>query len=180
MEKATRKLCLLAMGTALFVVLSLCLQVPVFENYYLCLGYVPMMVFCYYFGPAAGMTVGCGGVILYCLLINGLRGMPGWAAGNLLIGLVVGLTCRITAQMKNRGARHLLLAASVVVAVAVGILGVKSAVEMLLYAQPIWLRMGKNLYAFAADVVVLLVSLPICASLEKVIYSKFGDLCITR
>ena len=59
MGKATRKLCLLAMGTALFVVLSLCLQVPVFENYYLCLGYVPMMVFCYYFGPAAGMTVGC-------------------------------------------------------------------------------------------------------------------------
>lgn len=179
MGKATRKLCLLAMGTALFVVLSLCLQGPVFENYYLCLGYVPMMVFCYYFGPAAGMTVGCGGVILYCLLINGLRGMPGWAAGNLLIGLVVGLTCRITAQMKNRGARHLLLAASVVVAVAVGILGVKSAVEMLLYAQPIWLRIGKNLYAFVADV-VLLVSLPICASLEKVICGKFGDLCITK
>ena len=40
--------------------------------------------------------------------------------------------------------------------------------------------MGKNLYAFVADVVVLLVSLPICASLEKVIYGKFGDLCITR
>ena len=35
----TRKLCLTAMGTALFVVFTLCLQVPVFENYYLCLGY---------------------------------------------------------------------------------------------------------------------------------------------
>ena len=30
----TKRLCLNAMGVALFVVLTLCLQVPVFENYY--------------------------------------------------------------------------------------------------------------------------------------------------
>ena len=35
----TRKICITAMGIALFVVLALCLQVPVFENYYLCFGF---------------------------------------------------------------------------------------------------------------------------------------------
>ena len=39
MSANTKKISLLAVGIALFVVLSLCLQVPVFENYYLCLGY---------------------------------------------------------------------------------------------------------------------------------------------
>ena len=73
----TKKLCITAMGIALFVVLSLCLQVPVFENYYLCLGYVSMMVFCFYFGPLSGMLVGSLGVVLYCLLIHGTRGDAG-------------------------------------------------------------------------------------------------------
>ena len=91
MNITTRKLCLIAMGIALFVISSLCLQVPVFENYYLCLGYVVMTVFCFYFGPLSGMAVGSLGVVLYCLLTSGLRGMPGWAIGNLVIGLAVGL-----------------------------------------------------------------------------------------
>ena len=49
----TRKLCVTAMGVALFVVLALCLQVPVFENYYLCLGYVVMTVFAVILDPSA-------------------------------------------------------------------------------------------------------------------------------
>lgn len=39
----TKKLCINAMGIALFVVLALCVQAPVFENYYLCLGYVVLL-----------------------------------------------------------------------------------------------------------------------------------------
>ena len=37
-----KKICMNAMGIAMFVALTLCLQVPVFENYYLCLGYIVM------------------------------------------------------------------------------------------------------------------------------------------
>ena len=92
----TKKICVAAMGCALFVVLALCVRAPVFENYYLCLGYVVMAVFCYFFGPFSGMIVGSLGVVLYCLLTDGLRGMPGWAVGNLVIGLLVGLTCTAT------------------------------------------------------------------------------------
>ena len=157
------------MGIALFVVLSLCLQVPVFENYYLCLGYVVMTVFCYYFGPISGMAVGGLGVVIYCVLINGLRGMPGWAVGNLVIGLIVGLCCKLTLKLQNKTLRHILIGVAIVVSVAIAMLGVKSLVEAFLYTQPILLRMAKNVYAFVADVVVMIFSLPICVILKSVI-----------
>lgn len=168
MKKSINKMCVNAMGIALFVVLSYCIQFPVFENYYLCLGYVAMTVFCYYFGPVSGMIVGGFGVVLYCLLINGLNGMPGWAIGNLFIGFVVGSTCKITSKMNKQKLRHLIIGSSILFSVAIGMIGIKSIVETLIYAQPMILRIGKNLYAFVADVIVMLISLPICVSLKKV------------
>lgn len=171
----TRKICLTAMGTALFVVLTLCLQVPVFENYYLCLGYVVMLVFCFYFGPFASAVVGALGVVLYCLLTSGLRGMPGWAAGNIVIALAVSLACRYTAGWKKRWLRSAVLLCVIVLATAAAILGVKSMIEMILYAQPFLLRAAKNVYAFAADILVMAVSLPICEKLEGILRKLFPE-----
>ena len=171
----TKKICFTAMGVALYVVLALCLQVPVFENYYLCLGYVSMRGFCCFFGAASGITVGVLGVVLYCLLINGLRGLPGWAAGNLVIGLVVGLTCSFTKKMENTVLRNIIIAVAVILSTAIGILGIKSIVEVILYAHPILVRVAKNIYAFVADVVVLIASLPICFCLNGTIRKFLKD-----
>lgn len=167
MSTNTKKLALMAVGIALFVVLSLCLQVPVFENYYLCLGYVAMAVYCYSFGTFAGTVVGFFGVILYCVVISGLRGMPGWALGNIVIGVALGLCFAATKDMKNQIVRSVIHVAVIVASVALGILVVKSETEHLLYDQPFLIRAGKNVYAFVADVVVLIVSLPVCAVLDK-------------
>ena len=82
-------------GIALFVILSLCLQVPIFQNYYLCLGYVVMAVYLRFFGIKNGAIVGVFGTILYCFLINGLRGMPGWSIGNIVIAIIINRYCRI-------------------------------------------------------------------------------------
>ena len=177
MTKTTKKICFTAMGVALYVVLALCLQVPVFENYYLCLGYVSMMVFCYYFGAVSGITVGVLGVVIYCLLINGLRGLPGWAAGNMIIGLSIGLTCNVTQKMQSVVLRNTIIAVAVIISTAIGILGVKSIVETILYAQPMVVRVLKNIYAFIADVVVLIASLPICICLRKTIGALMKDPC---
>lgn len=56
---------------------------------------------------------------------------------------------------------------AVVLSTAVGILGVKSFVEVILYAQPMVVRVAKNVHAFVADVVVLAASLPICVCLRR-------------
>lgn len=176
MNTTTQRISLLAVGIALFVALSMCLQVPVFENYYLCLGYVVMAVYCYSFGTISGTVAGTLGVVLYCLVINGLRGMPGWALGNVVIGICLGLTFRITKQMKNRVLATALCVAAIVAGTALGILGIKSITESILYGQPFIVRVGKNVYAFIADVVVLIVSLPICMMLDKTARKMFPKL----
>jgi uncharacterized membrane protein len=168
-------------GIALFVVLTMCLQVPVFENFYLCLGYLVMMVYCRRFGPLSGALVGGIGVILYCVLTGGLRGMPGWTLGNILIGTALGLWFQYINRVQSRkntvgeddrtdvfSLRWLGVTAIIVVSItAAGILGVKSLTEALLYAQPMAVRVIKNSYAFAADTFVLIAALPFSRMLGR-------------
>lgn len=161
-----RWLCITAIGIALFVVLTLCLQVPVFENYYLCLGYVIMAVCLYSFGVVSGTIVGVLGVVLYCLLTSGLRGMPGWAIGNLVIGIIVGLAFKWTRRLKWKWLQAVLNFLAIAVSTALGILILKSLTECILYGQPMIVRMGKNVFAFVADIFVLELSLPIYMALD--------------
>ena len=162
-------ICITAIGTALFVVLTMCLQVPVFGNYYLCLGYIIMTICLYSFGTVSGTFVGVVGVMLYCLLISGLRGMPGWAIGNLVIGIIVGLTFKLTKRIKKTWLQTILNILAIAVSTAIGILILKSLTECVLYAQPMIVRMGKNVFAFTADIFVLELSLPICMSMDKIL-----------
>ena len=167
MNNTTKNITLNGIGIALFVVLTMCIQVPVFENYYLCLGYVAMMVYCYIFGPIPGAIVGSVGVILYCILTAGLRGMPRWTLGNLIIGIVCGITFVRIRKTESTWIRRAAMVAIIIVITAIGILGIKSLTECLLYAQPMLVRVAKNSYAFMADIVVMIASIPICEMLEK-------------
>ena len=175
-----KRICLIAIGIALFVGLSLCLQVPVFENYYLCLGYAVMAVYCYCFGPLSGAAVGTLGVVLYCVVISGMRGMPGWALGNLLIGVILGMTFRAAREVPSKLVQTLIHGTSIVAATALGILIVKSGTEQLLYAQPFLLRVGKNLSAFVADCVMLAASLPLCHALDRPAKKLFPEIHVEK
>lgn len=170
---STSIITLTGLGIALFVVLSMMLRVPVFENYYLCLGYIAMAVYLYSFGTTCGTIVGVVGTIIYCLLINGLRGMPGWAIGNIAIGLILGLWFKFVNKInKHRNLSvitYIITAVVIAISVAIGILGIKSVVEVILYAQPFAVRVVSNMYAFVADVFVLCISLPLCVYLDRYI-----------
>ena len=161
-SKTIKQITIGGIGIALFVVLSLCLQVPVFDNYYLCLGYIVMAVYCYSIGALSGTVISTLGVVLYCFLINGLRGMPGWAIGNIAIGLIAGCSFKAARNMKNKWIGRMICLVATIIGTAVGILLIKSGVESILYAQPIIVRMAKNITAFIADIVVLVISLPLC------------------
>ena len=168
-NKLIKDISITGMGIALFVVLSLCLQVPVFENYYLCLGYVAMAVYLYSFGIRKGMIVGVFGTILYCFLINGFRGMPGWAIGNVFIAVYLGYAFKLGNCLSERFARYLVYGCGALFGCFMGIFIVKSLVEYFLYSQPMPVRMMSNIYAFIADTVILLISIPICERLDKYI-----------
>ena len=107
--------------------------------------------------------------------------MPGWALGNVVIGIGLGLLFAFVRKMtagraaeevfseekktgKGRAFRLFLWAGAAVIVVALtaaGILGVKSITESLLYAQPFAVRVLKNMNAFIADAAVLLAALPL-------------------
>lgn len=166
-KNTTKYICLTGIGIALFVALTFCIQFPVFENYYLCLGYVAMAVYCYSVGTVSGTIVGCAGTFLYCLLSNGMRGMPGWVLGNLIIGIVIGLTFKYTKRLDKKWLAAILNFLAIAASTALGILIVKSLTEHLLYTQPMAVRMGKNVFAFVADIFVLELSLPVAMSVDK-------------
>ena len=172
-KNAIKTITINAMGIAMFVVLSLCLQVPVFQNYYLCLGYVVMTVYCYSIGTISGTIVGTFGVVLYCLLISGLRGMPGWAMGNLFLGIIMGIIFKLVKKIKRPIIETIISALIIIAATAIAMLVIKSCVECLLYSQPFLVRTATNMTAFIADAVVIIISLPICRLLEPHILKLF-------
>lgn len=166
MNATIKNITINAMGIALFVVLSLCIQVPVFENYYLCLGYVAMTAYCYIVSVTSGTIVGTIGVVLYCLLTSGLRGMPGWAVGNLFLGIIMGLTFKYTKNLSNKYVETIISSIIIIIGTGVAMLIIKSDIEAHLYMQPFWLRVTKNVYAFVADTFMIIISIPLCRFLE--------------
>ena len=172
MNGRLKKIVYTAVGIALFTVLTLCLQVPVFQNYYLCLGYIAMAVYCYSVGPLSGMAVGCFGVVLYCLLTNGLRGMPGWALGNLAIGFGMGMISKRIKSTERKTIRFGLWILAAALSTAAGILVIKSLVDSIIRSQPFFARVAMNVYAFAADLAVLIIALPICEKLDELVREK--------
>lgn len=169
----TEKICILGILTALFVALSIVLRVPVFDNFYLCLGYIAMyMAMCIY-GITGGIVVGTLGTTIYCLLISGLRGLPGWLVGNLVISMIVGLWMIMTRPLPHKTKWTLTTIGIIIAATAIGMLIFKSITEVLLYAQPMWLRITTNFPAFVSDAIVLCLSIPLYAILEPNIPQKY-------
>lgn len=166
---STKRICLNALGIALFVVFTLCLQVPVFENYYVCLGYIAMAFYSYFFGVFSGTVVGTVGVLIYCFITGGLRGMPGWMLGNVTIGILCGAAAALAKKQQILWKKQWIMLSSAIISTAVGILVVKSMTEVLLYSLPFAVRVASNIYAFVADVIVLAVGFEICITGEKVL-----------
>ena len=158
----------IAVGIALFVALSMCLRVPVFENYYLCLGYIVMTVYIWCFKWYEGAVIGFLGVILYCVIGGlGFNGMPGWAAGNIAIGFIVGITLKYVKRIRNKVLQVVLTAIVAVAATFIGIELIKSIIDSFVVGQPFPVRFVKNMTSFVSDAFVIVVSLPICALVEK-------------
>ena len=168
MKITTKDIAFLAVGIALFVALSMCLRVPVFENYYLCLGYIVMTVYIWCFKWYEGAIIGFLGVILYCIVGGlGFNGMPGWSVGNIAIGFIMGISLKYIKTVKNKVLQVVLTAIAAIIATFIGIELIKSLIDSVVVSQPFIIRFGKNMTSFIADAFVIVVSLPICSLVES-------------
>lgn len=177
MKRRTQWIAVTALGIALFVVFSLVLRIPVFQRFYLCLGYIVMGFYCYYFGILSGTLVGVIGVLFYCSVVSSFGGMIGWALGNGVIGIAVGAVCKSTRNIRSELFRQILIILVAILSTAIGMLLIKSSYESLLSGLPFVVRVTANLAAFIADSVVLAISFPIAQSLKKIITKQFPLLC---
>ena len=164
----TKDITFLALGIALFVALSMCLRVPVFDNYYLCLGYIVMTVYIWCFNWYEGAVIGFFGVILYCMIGGlGFNGMPGWAVGNIVIGLITGVSLKYIQRIENKTLQVVLTAVVAVIATFAGIEVIKSLIDSVVVGQPFFVRVAKNFTSFVADAFVIVGRLPVCALIEE-------------
>lgn len=149
--KNTKKLCAIAILTAIYVVLSAFLKIPLIGNIMLDLGYLAFAVAMCEFG-VWGAFVGAVGCALESLLFSAYGFSISWLVANLIIGIGCGLIfCRCE--------KFWVRAIAIVVFSAVGLLGAKTAIECYLYSIPLLVKLPKNATAFAVDTVVMLFGL---------------------
>lgn len=155
----TKKIALLGILTALYVVMSLTLKINLIGNIALDLGYIPFAVACCYFGPV-GAVVGCIGCGLESILFSAYGFSISWFVGNLIIGLGCGFLFKAT---KNVWLRIV----SVIVFVALGILLAKTVIECNLYGIPFEVKIVKNLVAFGIDTAVMIIGVAFFEKIKK-------------
>lgn len=142
----TKKISYTAIGISLYVCLSMIVKIPVIGHIALDLGYIVFAVYCEKLGPFIGSVVGSIGCLFVSLLASGW--VPhGWILGNIFIGLTCG-----TFYRKNENIRNIIIT---IIAVFIGIGIIKTAVECYLYQIPLFVKLPKNMIAFAMDSVVM-------------------------
>ncbi|MBR2577779.1 MAG: ECF transporter S component [Erysipelotrichaceae bacterium] len=148
--KKTRKMTYLAMGIALYVVISIMLKIPVINRIKLDLGY---LVFAYYlceFGVIA-TVVGVLGCIFTNLLI-GASFPIAWAIGQLFVGISLGCLLKKTDKLYLR----IIMSA---IATFIGIGLIKTVLEILLFKLPPLAKFMSNLAAVAVDCLSFIIGL---------------------
>lgn len=154
----TKKLCYIAMLTALYVVLSAFLKVSLIGNIMLDLGYIAFAVALDMFG-IWGVFVGAVGCSIESILFSAYGFSISWFVANLIIGLGCGIVFERT---KHFGIRVI----TILGFTALGVLIAKSAIECYLYQIPLTIKIPKNFTAFSIDSCCMVLGLIIKARLR--------------
>ena len=162
----TKTLTTISLGIALYVVLSYLIPIRVIGNYFLCLGYVILVVYPYVYGKFAGLAVGFFGTLLYCILASSYNGMVGWVLGNAFIGFVLGMVFDKTKKMSNP-LKAVIDIAAMAISCAIGIILIKSLTETILFRVPILVRLSANSAPFVMDLIVMVVAYPVAILFDK-------------
>lgn len=144
----TKTICTLGIGIALYVALSAVLKIPLISHIQSDLGYIVFGAYCVMFGRK-GTVVGVVGCLIESLIFSGW--IPfGWILGQIAIGLICGYVYH---QDISTGIKVL----ATVLAVAIGIVGIKTAVECSLYNIPVAVKIPKNAIAALSDTITMII-----------------------
>lgn len=159
---STKKITTIAILTALYVVLSAFLKIPIVGNISIDLGYIVFAVGCSLFGPWGAFigAIGCG---LESILFSAYGFSIGWFVANLIIGLGCGFIFQKTEKIWIR-------IIAIIVFVAIGMLGTKTFIECALYNLPIGVKLVKSFTAFLMDSATMIIGIFIIKYFDKKIH----------
>lgn len=146
----TRYITITAMGIALYAVLSMTAKIPLIGHISLDLGYIVLAIYCYHMGVGSGSIVGGAGCVIISMLTTGWF-PTGWMIGNIVIAIICGAMYRRDGM--NMSVVHNIVTS--ILAVAVGILVLKTVIECALYGIPLAVKIPKNAVAFVTDAIVM-------------------------
>ena len=148
----TKKICGLAILTALYVALSALMKIPFIGNISFDLGYIAFVVALMSF-KYAGIAVGVLGCALESLLFSAYGFSISWAVGNLIVGLIFALGV----NRNNYNMGEYMLLASIGCLLGIGV--VKTGIECVLYNIPLLVKLPKNLVATAVDTATMCIGI---------------------
>lgn len=148
----------IGIGIALYVVLSMLLNIPIVGHVRFDAGYICYAVYLDLFGWW-GILVGVFGCFLKGYISDG------WIPFTWMIGqTIVGVSCSAVFTKTNK---TLLKAAAIVLSVIVGIGFVSSLLSALMFNQLIALKIGRGMITAAADIIPMLIGLFVSAKLKR-------------
>lgn len=160
-----KKICVSALGIALYFAISMTAKIPIISHISLDLGYIVLAFYCYYYGAFVGAVVGAAGCCAISVLTTGMF-PAGWMLGNVAIGIICGRYYE-----KGKSFKNVLLSAGSVV---LGILLIKTLVECSLYSIPYEVKFVKNGVAAMADATVMSIGALIAQKTEKIVNHYIG------
>ena len=154
----TKLITYMGLGIAIYVVLSFTVKIPLLAHIRTEPGYIAFGIFLCLFGYPA-TSVGVLGCIIANLLYSGTFPV-GWALGQLFIGLFCSFCF---SKVSNVWIRCAIGTA----AVFIGIAGIKTVVESLLFDLPIAAKVVRGLVASAADAVPFVIGILISSRIRQ-------------
>lgn len=178
----TRRICTTGVMIALGVVLSLfSQQLLVFGDIRLDLSYIVIVLLCYMYGPITGAISAMGMAALNSCMFGAFGFSLSWTMANMFIGFSVGLVMTLTRKMESTHKIPWLIIniVTIVISVAIGMLVIKTGIEVALFGVQYglsWItELPGNAIAFAMDTVTCLVGfLAILPKTSKQIMKHLG------
>jgi len=158
----TKKITLLGILTALYVVLSFCMKFTVIGNIQIDLGYIVFAVALCHFGPI-GAVVGALGCAIESILLSAYGFSISWFIANLIIGIGCGYVYKLFDEE---------LSMRVILTILFVFLGVgliKTFIECYLYSIPLGVKIIKNLVATVIDSLAMIVGLCLYPKIQRVL-----------
>lgn len=159
----TRYICTTAIGIAIYCALSMSMRIPLgIGHIAVDLGYMALAVYAYNVGSiTAAIVGGCSAAIMS--ILTGWFSLE-WVLANVSVGLI----CGRFFDRSNTKRAMLWNVGLTVLAVAIGMLVIKTAVSCWMWSIPVLMKLPKSIAAWVTDSIVMCVGIPLARRLHTV------------